>query len=606
MSENPDVPAPVPENVPAGDSSGRPSAGVTARARTPSYLTGDPTRWRFQMRVPARLHAADSFLAKSKAKINATLGSGPRRDAERTAQRLASICEAVFAEAKRLMEQGMTMHMNDPETTLVEQVVEACKAGIDKALERPEDALTFAAALQSALKSLTLVAEECAKGEAGMPAVVGAADTISREAIEMVLGYAKDPEKARAALAALQRVAPKPFAGGEETGSVSSLAIAVASARTAPPPRPSDKPTFGEISSSYIEVRKAQLGEKHAEIKSLEQRRATFIGLAGDKPVDTYTPMDLQNYVNDMRYWPANATKRAAFKGMSVREIIDANRDCKLQPLRLKSLQDGYVADVKTMMAYGEPHYGYRSPFAGFTPMWPKLTPSRPREGIDHAVLGRVFTLGVETGRLAEAMLLLLALLTTRRLGLLIYLQGSDIRFKHGHWVAQVDGMVQLDDGTWSTAPIKTAESLSFFVLHDFLVQIGFVKWACKQDGFIFKALHEHPDPERYASKVMNRLLREAGAKGENIEVFHSLRGDGIDLVREADIAVRAHRLQAGHALVVDEHDGYGRRALKREEVDEIATGRLPDAVDLSVFKDLNFDDLAAARPKRGRRPKKI
>ncbi len=62
------------------------------------------------------------------------------------------------------------------------------------------------------------------------------------------------------------------------------------------------------------------------------------------------------------------------------------------------------------------------------------------------------------------------------------------------------------------------------------------------QTGFIFKEVHEHPNPSKYASKTMQNVMKRNGAKGG--EVFHSLRGDAIDEMRDAEVEGRARRLQ--------------------------------------------------------------
>jgi hypothetical protein len=243
----------------------------------------------------------------------------------------------------------------------------------------------------------------------------------------------------------------------------------------------------------------------------------------------------------------------------------------------------------------------YRDPFAGAKISWPKiLRGSRPREQLGVDVTNRVFRDGVGSGLLDEALLPLLAKLTSRRLGLLAFLRGTDLRQKHGVWIGQTSGVVCVD-GRWQRVPIKTEESMTFFVLHRFLSEIGFVEWARQQDGWVFAALHEHADPSKYASKVMSRLLKRSGAKGG--EVFHSLRGEGIDAMRTANVQDRTKRLQAGHELG-DEHERYGFRALSAAECQRLANLPLPKGIDWDVFKGLDFDAMAARRRGRGRPPR--
>src|SRR5690606_35550614 len=78
-----------------------------------------------------------------------------------------------------------------------------------------------------------------------------------------------------------------------------------------------------------------------------------------------------------------------------------------------------------------------------------------------------------------------------RRLGLLDRLKGNDIGEKYPSvFVAQTRGIALSQSGRWSRVPIKTDQSTTFFVLHDFLREIGFVEWAIAQgDRFLFPEL---------------------------------------------------------------------------------------------------------------------
>ena len=259
------------------------------------------------------------------------------------------------------------------------------------------------------------------------------------------------------------------------------------------------------------------------------------------------------------------------------------------------------------MMRHRMQDLKYHDPFAGAKLSYPKAyLPSMPREGVSIDVTNRVFNIGVRSNLLDEAMLPMLAKLTSRRLGLLTYLQGSDIRSKDGVWIAQTNGIVELEDQetkkkTWQRVPIKTEESMTFYVLHNYLDEIGSISWMRKQNGFVFKEAHNHPNPSKDMSKTMQNLLKRCGAKGG--EVFHSLRGDGIDGMRRQKVDNRARRLQAGHEFG-DEHDKYGFRALSAEECLRLANLTLQAGIDWSVFKGLDFDALARGRRSRGRRPR--
>ncbi len=550
--------------------------------------------------VPATLIEAGADPAGRPAVIRTTVGQRPRREAERTAERLATLCRAVFdlAEAgKDARAMNGESQLAGPEGDLVAQVVAACQAALGSALANPSEALSLAHGLDTALTTLKLVGSEVGKGERGTSAIVANADALTRNALGDVLRLARDPSKAMSALHAVARVAPEP-----QTTPPRPQATTVEGAAPVRPPASvrAGLPTFGEVSEDYIRMRTKADGENHADIKYLRLRRRTFLDVIGDRPVDQYYPSDLQDYVSNMQRWPANVTKRGNRGEQTTQEILKSNEDLSQKPLTRKTLQDGYVANSRTMIRYGMAKHRYRDPFGDVRIRWPtNLAPSTPREGIGPDVLNEVFRSGVASGVLDEAILPLFSVLTSRRLALLLYLRRSDIREKHGCIIAQTSGIV-LEGGRWRRVPVKTHESMTFFVLNDFLSEIGLVDWMRKRDGWIFEEPHLHPDPSKLVSKSMNRLLRRCGAAGGNAEVFHCLRGDAITSMRENHVENRATRLQAGHELSTV-HDLYGFKALSAEECRRIARLPLSTEIDWSVFRGLDFDALAAGRRSRGR-----
>ncbi|SFJ53507.1 hypothetical protein SAMN04487925_108262 [Bradyrhizobium sp. cf659] len=366
----------------------------------------------------------------------------------------------------------------------------------------------------------------------------------------------------------------------------------------------STAPKFSQLLHDYIAVRAAAGAEK-GELDTLRLRCDTWIGVMGDRSVDQYKPRDLQTYVNAMQYWPQGVTKRndPEMEGKSVKEILEANRDLHLKPLKRKSMEDGYVANIKTVFSHGIPDHDYTYPFANVRLRWPPIyAPSARREPLSLSVLNQAFILGVQDRVLDGAMLPLLTYLTSRRIGALCYLCGEDIRQKYGAWVARTDGIV-CENGVWKRVPIKTDESTTPFVFHRTFEEIGFIDWARRQNGFVFKMIHDYANAAKQTSKNLNRLLRRAGAIGGNIEVLHSMRGDMIDEMRDRKVDPRARRLQAGHELG-DEHEKYGRRALTAADCRKLRNLKLPKDLDFSVFHGLDFDALAAGRRTMGRKTK--
>jgi hypothetical protein len=586
------VPAFVPAKVPAKIR----RQSHAAAPRPPRYLTGDTSGWRFQMRLPASLLGGDFRLAGGPPILRVQLGPRSRGEAKRLAQRLAALCQTICASAAATMKAtNMTKPLNDNESDLVQQVITACQNAIARAIAQPSQAIGLAQGIGSALTSLQLVQREVAKGEAGAEAVTVNADALTRHALADVLKLAAQPDEALAAMAAVEDVAPKAAPVERPLPAATQPACA------------RQMPLFSRVSQDYIDMRIGRDGEDHADIATLILRRQTALEVLGDKPVDEYYPSDLQTYVNKMQFWPGNVTKRGDMKGRSVLEMLDANRNFAFKPMARKTMEDGYVANMRTMMRHGMADHRYRDPFAGAQITYPQtLRPSKPREGISLDVINKVFRSGAVSGLLDVAMLPPLSKLTSRRLGLLTFLQGSDIRPKHGVWIAQTDGIVEVKNeetgqSEWRRVPIKTEESMTFYILHKYFDDIGFTEWMRAQNGFVFAAAHEHPNPSKYMSKTMQNHLRRNGSKGG--EVFHSLRGDAIDDIRATAVQDRSRRLQAGHELS-DVHDKYGFRAISAEECQRLANRPLPEGIDWSVFERLDFDAMAGRRRTRGRRPK--
>lgn len=215
-------------------------------------------------------------------------------------------------------------------------------------------------------------------------------------------------------------------------------------------------------------------------------------------------------------------------------------------------------------------------------------------------------------------MLPLLGHLTGRRIGLLIHLTGNDFREKfEGVWVAQASDVKRID-GVWVSVPVKTEASKSYFVMHEFLSEIGFIEWAIRQkDKFIFPNLMGLADPSKSASSYMGRLFEKAGIKSKKQdkdkkrdgtgrkEVFHSLRGGNIDDMRDANIDGRDRRMQAGHQVGGDEHDDYGFMNMGERQARQIARLPLDPEIDYSIFRGLDFNTIARNVRMSGARPRK-
>ena len=404
------VPGSVPAKVSAKKRAGRARAGGT---RPPRYLTGDPSGWRFQIRLSPQSfkNGIDTgfVLAGPALMVRATLGPRSRGEAKRLAAQLATLCQTISSFAADIW-KGISMdksQIDDRQNELVQHTVAACQNAIARALENPAQAIGLARGLEAALSTLQLVGREVEKGEVGLPAVTTNAEALTRSALTDVLELASVPEEALAALAALEQVAPP----------IAPMSKPSATPRAESPTAATSRlPLFSAISQSYIDMRKER-DRDHPDIAILILRRQVFLDVIGDRTPDEYFPSDLQTFVNRMQYWPSNVTKRSAMEGRSTLEILEENKNFTLKPMAENTMMNGYIANIRTMMRHLIQDLNYRDPFAGAKISLPDAYKApKPREGVSIEVTNRVFDDGVKSNLLIDAMFPPLAKFTSRRL----------------------------------------------------------------------------------------------------------------------------------------------------------------------------------------------
>ncbi|PPQ30949.1 hypothetical protein CCR94_10740 [Rhodoblastus sphagnicola] len=400
----------------------------------------------------------------------------------------------------------------------------------------------------------------------------------------------------------------------EQKPVVVSPVAAVAKAAPAKTPQPqSDAPLFSAALADYLDLREGA-GEEKGTISTARMRAEVFVAVMGDRPIDQYLPFDLQKFINEAQHLPLAYGKEmpesSTVRAIGPKAAIGINKkDNCWERLTRKTMEDGYLPAIKAVINYAVRLHPMRHPFGNMRLIWPKqLRPSATREGLDAERLNEVFRIGIASGFSDDALLPALAQTSSRRLGLLAYLRGSDFQTKHGVTIVRIDGVAfDSQKGRWYRAPYKTTDSLNFFVLHKMWDECGFTDWAKEQgDAFIFRQLHACADPADAASKRCGRLLKKAGAIGCNIEVPHALRHGAKDAMVDAAIDGETRRKQMGQSTRMDVHDDYGsNRSLTRAECQRLAQLPLMEAVDWSVFKGLDFEAMAS-KVRKGGRPKKV
>ncbi len=583
------------------------------------YLAKSGSIYIFQIKLPKT-----SGGSRAIPPLRLSLGACSHRRARLLADLLAARARLMFD----ALRHGRAMQEDDDsETRALEAVIEmkgelkAYLRMIDRSdAPIPASELQRAAGIRD-LVSLNRELEKQTQGEAFNELVVGNAEMLKQSAIAKLSASSAlaDPTLQPGKKASVAPTTPR---APDEAGSPSAAHVPPA----VPPEHPRDangklipafeldrrtawrpvsqKKLLSDVIPTYLSGRRLSGGANIArDLSTAENRLALFIELIGDHPVDTYVPADLQAFVNYMQYWPGDNNQRDP--DMTPWEVIKNNEDLHLKPLTEKTLKEGYLAVIKAAIRSDITAGGFTDPFGGATIRIPKTAASPVKATpIGAAKINTLFKTGVASGLMEDIMLPLLGHLTSRRLGLLIHLRGNDIREQFPEvWVGQVTRLSQIK-GTWTTIPVKTQDSERYFVLHDFLKEIGFIDWASRQGSkFLFPNIMKLKDPSKSASSYMQRLFKQAGIKpkaGEDSagrrEVFHSLRGGSIQDMRDSGVDPRDRRMQAGHSAGSDEHDLYGFDVATEKEARKLKALPLDPEIDYSVFRGLDFDGIATRK----------
>jgi integrase len=566
------------------------------------------------------------------------LGVLPKREAQRRAAWLGTLAQAAFGQWRGHLVGGAYSEFphsdvgfpkgDSPEDFLAN--MEAfLKEGAAR-LEGPSPPPVFSPSVMrdlAAIQEAVAIELEVKKGDAVHPTVTARADLLRKDIWDRWrAGEGLPPlrEPLADAIGKLAEVTDRQLALLQQAATIHQPVPAmvdrpVVQARRDPPAALPEQPKatvgpsplFSVLEEEYFKIREAG-GASRGAISTGRLRTGVFKTLVGDRPLDQYLPIDLQNYVNELQYLPLQLSqqgeKTEELLAMGVHAAIARNKaEHCYEPIGLKTMQDGYVQIVRTIINTATGLHPVRDPFQGFRVRWPdNAKPSVKRESLDYEKIDRLFRLGVDSGYLDDALLAPLCLLSTRRIGILPFIRGCDFDKKHGVDIVRVNGIVyDKEKGMYKRVGYKTDGSLRFFVLHHFFRETGFVDWAKDLgDQFIFRLLVSKADPGDVASKRVNRLLKKAGAIGMNIEVAHSLRHGAKDLLIEEEVDDEATRLQMGHESN-DVHGIYGERSsLRRKQCQELAHFELPKEIDWSMFEGLDFEAMAS-KPRNVGRPKR-
>jgi integrase len=601
-----------PEVVPKVVRVGRPNP----TARAPTYLVKRRDVFFFQIRPTKTLVSCFGILP-----LRVRLGIRPRREAQDRAIRLAAITRRIFEriavgeDGKKNVEDDLAFsvgetgaEVRDDTLAFLTRMLEE----MDRSVPPPGPAQLRGTAL---IQEFALIEREIKKGAEGNALIISCADTLRRE-----IGQRWRLGEGLVDLEGRERAAgnTSSFAGhvGQAEPAVREKPEPerpTAAAPAAPnfaawPLVPNDAglasraPLFSEALETYLELRRSA-GASRATVATAELRGRVLIAVASDKPVDRYMPNEIQRYVNDLCFLPVefgrNGPHAEEIRSLGASKAIEVNRKQSCwEPLARKTVQDGYLQLAKAVIARAIQNASLKHPFPELRIEWPTIAKaSVKREALDAETLDEVFRLGLASGYLDDGILPALAATTSRRIGLLSFIRGSDFQEKHNTTIIRVDGVgFNSATGKWFRVPYKTTESLNFFVVHEMWTKNGFVRWARSQgDAFLFRLLHQSVDPADTASKRIGRLFARAGAIGRNIEVPHGLRHGAKDHMEIHNVDGKTRRQQMGQSVGTDAHEGYGSsHEIMRKKCVELSKLPLIEGVDWTRFDRLDFEAMAS------------
>jgi hypothetical protein len=350
--------------------------------RAPSYLVHRLSTYFFQIRPPRELAPGHGPCAP----VRVRLGVLSKREAQRRAAWLGTLAQAGFGEWRRHLEgyaysefphSDVGFPKGDSPEEFMANMMTFLKGAAAK-LDSPAPPPVFSPAAMrdlAAIQEAVLVEREVKKGDAGHPTVTGRADLLRNDIWDrwrageglpplttpLSDAIGKLAEVADRQLTLLQQastVYQPPMIHRPAPDMVDRLIV---QARRDPPaalPEQSEanvgpSPLFSQIEDEYLTIRENG-GASAGTISTARWRVHVFKTLAGDRPLDQYMPIDLQNYVNELQYLPLQFSQKgddtAELHAMGIHAAIAKNKkEPCYEPIALKTMQDGYVQIVRSI-----------------------------------------------------------------------------------------------------------------------------------------------------------------------------------------------------------------------------------------------------------------
>ena len=352
--------------------------------------------------------------------------------------------------------------------------------------------------------------------------------------------------------------------------------------------------------SSYIE---AYLSNAFMAVspdeKTLDSYRAAialFIDIVGDKPLHALGVNDQNRFEDMIGKIPANRTKIAKTRGMSIDELTALDAP-KLSPQSAKNV----AMRTNRFLTWAFRREGGKPPFElmGNVRINARLKTVQRRAFTDDELRTLFDPATYAKGRQQSPYMYWLPLIglhSGMRINEIAQLALADMVSRDGIVCFHVtDDDIEEAQGRRAKR-VKTDAGRRIVPVHDDLVNLGLLDYiqAVRQDGYnvLFPELIGGRDgPGQPASKYFARYCDRVGLRDPGL-VFHSFRHGAVGRMRSAGIAKELRMVVVGHSAAEDTHDGYG------DIKNDFSIADRKRAIDALDFRQaLDYRELRKLRP---------
>ncbi len=303
-------------------------------------------------------------------------------------------------------------------------------------------------------------------------------------------------------------------------------------------PAPQETPgvTFSEFAKDYVEFAVTEHGWKGQTKAQSEKTFAMFQEWAGDRPLKAYTRADTGAFYGMLRKLPAMYGKDKRWRGLTLKEIVEASSEAPLARLSMKTIKrhfsalGGLFSHAVRIGAYdgGNPAHGFDFPMKGRANagrvMWEgdqlkKLFASPVWTGCHPHFRSQT---GASIIKDDKFWLPLLGLYHGNRLEEFAQLRREDIQLQEGIWFFNIS-----DEGE---RQLKNEQANRRVPVHPYLIELGFLDYVSRltddPKAMVFPELKPGgPDKKfgYYFSKWFTAYRRSIGVYQDKMD-YHSFR----------------------------------------------------------------------------------